>query len=342
VRATWLAVVVLTALGAALRFATLDTQSFWLDELVTVSLLDRDFADMLEGVRGTEATPYLYYVLAWPWAQVFGLGEVGLRSLSAVVGTLAVPVSYAAGAALCSRRVGVAVAALVAVHPFLVWYAQEARSYSLLVLLGACVVLFLGRALRAPRRSDLALWAVASSLAIATHYFAVFLVVGAAAWLLARYPVRRDAVAALVLPAAVLVAHLPLVDAQRGNGETVGDTSLLSRVVGTPKALVIGYSFPWEIAGSVLAAALVAVGLSSVDATVAVPINELVQRQKRIVGALYGASNPRLDLPRIFALYLAGRLPLNELIGGRRPLTEVNEAYAELRSGGIGRTILLP
>ena len=149
-RATWLAVVVLTALGAALRFATLDTQSFWLDELVTVSLLDRDFADMLEGVRGTEATPYLYYVLAWPWAQVFGLGEVGLRSLSAVVGTLAVPVSYAAGAALCSRRVGVVVAALVAVHPFLVWYAQEARSYSLLVLLGACVVLFLGRALRAP------------------------------------------------------------------------------------------------------------------------------------------------------------------------------------------------
>jgi Zn-dependent alcohol dehydrogenase len=90
------------------------------------------------------------------------------------------------------------------------------------------------------------------------------------------------------------------------------------------------------------AGTLVAVGLSSVDATVAVPINELVQRQKRIVGALYGSSNPRLDLPRIFALYRAGRLPLNELIGGHRPLTEVNEAYAELRSGGVGRTILLP
>jgi Zn-dependent alcohol dehydrogenase len=90
------------------------------------------------------------------------------------------------------------------------------------------------------------------------------------------------------------------------------------------------------------AGTLVAVGLSSVDATVALPINELVQRQKRIVGALYGSSNPRLDLPRIFALYLAGRLPLDELIGRRRPLTEVNEAYAELRAGGIGRMILVP
>jgi Zn-dependent alcohol dehydrogenase len=90
------------------------------------------------------------------------------------------------------------------------------------------------------------------------------------------------------------------------------------------------------------AGTLVAVGLSSADATVPVPINDLVQRQKRIVGSLYGSSNPRIDLPRIFALYLAGRLPLGELIGGRRPLAEVNEAYAELRTGGLGRTILVP
>ena len=115
--------------GAVLRFATLDAQSYWLDELVTVSLLDRGFGDMLDGIRETEATPYLYYVLAWPWTHAFGLGEVGLRSLSALAGTIAVPVSYAAAAALCSRRVGLVVAALVAVHPFLVWYAQEARAY---------------------------------------------------------------------------------------------------------------------------------------------------------------------------------------------------------------------
>jgi Zn-dependent alcohol dehydrogenase len=87
---------------------------------------------------------------------------------------------------------------------------------------------------------------------------------------------------------------------------------------------------------------LVAIGLSSTDATVAVPINDLVQRQKRIVGSLYGSSNPRIDLPRIFALYLAGRLPLDKLIGARRPLSAVNEAYAELRTGGVGRMILVP
>ena len=58
---------------------------------------------------------------------------------------------------------------------------------------------------------------------------------------------------------------------------------------------------------------VVAVGLGRVGATVELPINELVQRQKRVVGSLYGSANPLVDLPRLFRLYLAGRLPLDEL-----------------------------
>ena len=87
---------------------------------------------------------------------------------------------------------------------------------------------------------------------------------------------------------------------------------------------------------------LVAIGLSRAGTTFAVPVNELVQRQKRIVGALYGASSPRIDLPRIFALYLAGRLPLDDMIGVRRPLSQVDAAFADLRAGAAGRGILVP
>lgn len=92
---------------------------------------------------------------------------------------------------------------------------------------------------------------------------------------------------------------------------------------------------------------LVVVGLGRAGASFAVPINDLVQRQKRVVGALYGVSNPRLDLPRIFELYLAGRLPLDALIGARRRLDDVDDALAALgpgRSGAaiIGRTVIVP
>jgi hypothetical protein len=251
----------LTAAGAVLRFAALDAQSFWLDELVTVSLLDRDFGAMLREIRETEATPYLYYALAWPWSRLAGLGEIGLRSLSAAAGTATIPVAYGAGAALASRRVGVLAAALVAVHPLLVWYSLEARSYALLVLFGACSVLFLGRALRGASRWDLLGWALTSSLALATHYFAVFLVGDGAAWLLARYRPRRDAVVTALVPALVLLAHVPLLLDQRGNGEAVTSTSLASRIGGGLKAVVAGYSFPLEVVGTLLAAALVLVGV---------------------------------------------------------------------------------
>jgi Zn-dependent alcohol dehydrogenase len=85
----------------------------------------------------------------------------------------------------------------------------------------------------------------------------------------------------------------------------------------------------------------IAVGLARVGETAHVPINDLVQRQKRLVGSLYGSTNPQLDLPRLFDLYLSGRLPLDELVGRRFPLAAVNEAYAALEHDAVGRSVVL-
>src|SRR3954465_14981207 len=61
-----LGVVALTTLGAALRFATLDLQSFDFDEAFTVGpVLGGSFGDMLDAIPRTESTPPLYYTLAW-------------------------------------------------------------------------------------------------------------------------------------------------------------------------------------------------------------------------------------------------------------------------------------
>jgi mannosyltransferase len=255
-----LSVAALTALGGALRFATLDRQSFWLDELVTVSLVRRSFGDMVRTIPHSEATPYLYYVLVWPWTHLFGSSEAGIRSFSALAGTATVVAAYGAGAALLSRRVGLIAAALVAVNPFLVWYSQEARAYAFVTLFVAVGLWFFGLGLGGDRRA-LAGWAIASALALATHYFAVFVVLPEAVWLLARAPARRRALSAPLVPAAVLAAELPLLLAQRGNGASATQSSFVKRVIGVPKDLVVGFSFPAELAGTILAALLVLGGL---------------------------------------------------------------------------------
>jgi Zn-dependent alcohol dehydrogenase len=86
----------------------------------------------------------------------------------------------------------------------------------------------------------------------------------------------------------------------------------------------------------------VAVGLGRVGATVAVPINELVQKEKRVIGSLYGSSNTPVQVPKILDLYRSGRLPLERLVGDRFGLGEVNKAYEALSAGAAGRSIIMP
>src|SRR5664279_5683311 len=122
------------ALAAALRFPTLGLQSYRHDEAVTAGrVLVASFSGTMHRVWTSESTPPLYYAIAWLWSHLFGVHEFGLRALSALFGTATIPVAYLAGRELSGRRTGLAVAAIAAVSPMLVWYSQDARAYALLV-----------------------------------------------------------------------------------------------------------------------------------------------------------------------------------------------------------------
>ena len=74
------------------------------------------------------------------------------------------------------------------------------------------------------------------------------LIVPEALWLLARLRPRRPAVVASLVPAVVLLAHLPLVLAQRDNGEAVTGSSLVARIAGMMERPVSYASVPIWIA----------------------------------------------------------------------------------------------
>lgn len=244
-----------------MRFATLGAQGFWYDEWFTINVIGQRPVELLKAVSITESTPPLYYLLAAGWERLFGSGEFGLRSLSALLGTATIPVVYAAASALSSRRAGLVAAALTATNPMLIWYSQEARSYSLLVFLSALSFFLFVRALQGAGARWLWAWAVASAFALNAHYFAICLIVPEAAWLLFR---RRGSRADVALAAGaflvVAIALSPLVASQEGNP----DFSLLGlndRVFQVPEHFLVGLNAPWQIlpalVGAPLAAALV-------------------------------------------------------------------------------------
>jgi mannosyltransferase len=208
----WSILAAIVVLAAVLRFATITSQSYWLDEATTVHELHLSLGALLHSIRINETTPPLYFIVAWLWAKVFGTGELGLRTLSALAGIALIPVVFETGRELVSRRAGFVAALFAAVSPFMIWYSQEARSYMLFTLFCACSTLFWARSLRDPSSRNLALWGLASVLAVLTHFFAGFLVAPEALWLiwLQRRGRLRPLLIACAAVAAAQLAVLPL------------------------------------------------------------------------------------------------------------------------------------
>jgi Zn-dependent alcohol dehydrogenase len=86
---------------------------------------------------------------------------------------------------------------------------------------------------------------------------------------------------------------------------------------------------------------LVAIGLSAARQTVPLPINELVQKDLKVAGSLYGSANTVRLIPRLLELCRAGRLPLDRLLGTEYRLDDINTAYARLPADSVGRSLIV-
>jgi uncharacterized membrane protein len=131
----WLILILAVATG--LRFWGLDRYSFWYDEVVTMRLARTPapaaLIRLLDEIDGTRAP--LHPLLLQGWLRLFGSSELAGRSFSAACGVLTVMLVYLLGRSLLDDATGRWGAWLAAVCPPLVYYAQEARMYSWLVLL---------------------------------------------------------------------------------------------------------------------------------------------------------------------------------------------------------------
>jgi 4-amino-4-deoxy-L-arabinose transferase-like glycosyltransferase len=257
----WLLAIV--AFGAIVRFAGIGSQDYWFDELMTTEIVKLHFGEILPRVALADANPPLFYLLDAGWERIFGGDPAALRSLSAIFGVATIPVLYAAGRELASSAAGLVAAALTAFSPLMIWYSQEARPYALLVLLAAVSFLCFVHVLHGDDRRWLWGWAIASGLALCTHYLAALLVVFEAGWMLWR---RREARAEVVLASAAVsvpgVFLVPLVAAQQAHGGWITFLDLPERVLVLPEHLVIGLVAPSPVIaplalGVVVAAAVV-------------------------------------------------------------------------------------
>lgn len=173
----WLVVV---PLAAVLRLLLLSHKSLWLDETLSVFFARRDLAGFFQIMHQGEFNMVLYYALL---RVVLHLGdsEFWVRLPAVLAGVAAVPVMWALGKTVFDRRIGLLAALLLAVNSCHVLYSQEARAYSLLVLLSALSSLLFIKGIEKPSAGVWLGYAIVNALAVYSHFFAVLLIL--AQWL---------------------------------------------------------------------------------------------------------------------------------------------------------------
>lgn len=186
--AHWITLALLLVSCLTVRLVCLACKPFWFDEAFSVEVARLTWVNFLHLLWWREANMSLYYVLLRVWLH-FGQSPYFIRSLSVLMATLTLPAIYWLGRLLFDRRVALIAAALFTFNAYDVRYSQEARSYSLFVLLATFSSGLLVWWLAEPSRRRLGGYIAASVLAAYSHFYALLLL--AAHWLtlkLARPP----------------------------------------------------------------------------------------------------------------------------------------------------------
>jgi len=146
----------IVVLGGALRFHQIGSKGLWLDEAFSVWLGWQPIGEMLAWLLRIDQHPPLYYALLHFW-MALGDDAATVRALSALLGTLTIPVMFLLGRRLADEKVGLLAALILAASPFHVRFAQETRMYTLLTLNAALALYCLARLLTDPRAASIPL-----------------------------------------------------------------------------------------------------------------------------------------------------------------------------------------
>lgn len=162
------------ALSFLLRATGLGYASLWYDEILQARIELGDLGALLNEIAQHAAMP-LDYIIGRVAFQL-GSAEFILRFPALVFSTLSVAVLYRLGKLLFGRMEGLVAALLLAVSSFAIIYAQEARPYSLYLLLTLTSFYYFYRAILLSRTRDWLFYALFVVASVLTHLFALFVV----------------------------------------------------------------------------------------------------------------------------------------------------------------------
>lgn len=130
-----------------LRILCLDKNGgLWYDEIVSYKeAVKINAISVIYYTLKTDVHLPLYQLFLHYWGKIFSFADISLRGFSAICGIFAVAFAYFTGKELNSKKTGLFCAGMFAVNSFLIYYSQEVRMYSFLMLLSVMQLFFITR-----------------------------------------------------------------------------------------------------------------------------------------------------------------------------------------------------
>lgn len=243
---TWLRIllIILLVLGVFFRLVNLDRKVYWYDEGFTslrvggytipevvqqsfngqvISVADlgrylspnsgRGFYGTLKSLAVEDPQhPPIYYLMTHLWMQWFGNSVAAIRSLPALISLLVFPCTYW----LCielfkSSLTGWIAMAIIAVSPFHVLFAQEAREYSLWTVTILLTSTTLLRAMRLKTVYSWGIYALTLAISLYTFLFSIFIAIGHGIYVISCENHSKTVIAYLKATFISFVAFVPWV-----------------------------------------------------------------------------------------------------------------------------------
>lgn len=203
----WAGLGVAILAGVWLRISTYG-QSLVGDELSTLWIVKtHGLGGTIDFVSGDgEISPPLFFILAWLSSKLGSAPEL-VRLPSLLAGLASLPVYYLLGLRLFGRRAGVVATVIAAISPILIYFSANGRAYSVMLFFILISTLAMLIAAEGGRKRWWAVYALATCLAMYSHYTAAFVLAFQLVWLLWCFPAAR--IPALVSNAAAAIFFLP-------------------------------------------------------------------------------------------------------------------------------------
>lgn len=178
-----LLLLVAIAVGICFRIYNLTAISLWHDEAFSALLIKYNFQEMISRII-SDVHPPFYYIVLGGWDLFWGNSLFSIRMCSVFFSVLTILATYLfVKTAFKNNKLALFSSALMAVNPFQIQYAREARMYALESFLIIISSYFLLQALNKKtgnQKNTILIWwflyAISASLAIYTHYYALFFI----------------------------------------------------------------------------------------------------------------------------------------------------------------------